>query len=394
MTDSATSPTIFGPEFDVAQHNNAGNDDDDLDWLDDEGVGEAAAAARAAENAQPGSDVPPQQTGQEAQPVSTEQQPVAAEQQQPAQGQAQTTPEQQPTQQAPSQPDPDNPLAGTQFKDVAAVLKSYNELRSTYNRTLAEKQRDALEKAQLQAQLEQLSQPQPEALTPEQAQALLSDPRQLQEYITRQVQAGVQQTTQQVQQQQLQTEIQSVAERFMAKHPDVLPESPVDQQMGEVIEFFQTDREGNRSYDLFPVTDQNLEVAYSLGTDPTLFQTVKDLDLVPSEENLAIAREANEKPAFKALLMANPSAVDTDEGLEAVRQLAALPGVYQQAQQAAQPPTPEQVRQAAFVETGGTGAPLASAPGQVPAKDEFDEDVEFWEKNQGGNIFGLQVLGN
>ena len=220
-------------------------------------------------------------------------------------------------------------------------------------------------------------------MTPEQQQAYIRGEAQ------RMAQAQVQEVTQQQQTQQADAEVRMVVQTFLNSNPDIVPGSELDMALGDVMAEFQTDSQGNHRPELFPYSLQNLDAAKQLALDPALHKTVVDLDLVPDNETLAIAREAQQNPAFFKQLKANPTYVDSAEGLELAREMAQLPGLYANAAQAAAPPTPDQMRLAAQVESGGTGAPVTSAPGEVPL-DEFDEALASWQGSQ-GNIFGLHI---
>jgi len=378
-----SAPSIFGAEFDDASEdgdNPALNTD--MSWLDED-----EAATPESGGVQPTPAAAPTDGGQGETQQTPSTQPVApTAEQPPAQGEPAPGQEAAAGEQAPSQEG--TQLIGGRFKDVDALLKSYNELRKEYNQTLAREQAQALRDAQSQTQQPQQQRP---SLTPEEAQALLADPQRLEHYIRSLAQEQATQEVSQLQSQQLQQQLVAVAEQFMTTHPEVTPDSPLDEAMGEVIQFFQKDEQSGRQvYDYYPVTRENLEFAYEMAKDPNLFQAVKELDMIPNERNLSIAKEAVADPAFKMALKANLSALEdeTGEAIDFVRRVAKMPGLYDQAVTNAQPPTPEQVRTAAFVETGGTGAPIQSAPGQRPEKDELDQDIDEWEKSA-GNVFGL-----
>jgi hypothetical protein len=378
-----SAPSIFGSEFDVAPDGETPVADTDMSWLDDE----------AAEEAPGGGQPTPAKTqpeGQEGQQPSSPQVVAPEAGQTPAQGDPGQTAEGQTPDEAPSQ----DTLIGGRFKDVDTLLKSYNDLRKEYNQTLSREREAArrLQEAQLQVQQPQAAQ----GLTPEEAQMLLNNPQALEQYLNAQVERKVETKVQGLQNEQLREHLTAVAEQFMTAHPEVTPNSPLDEAMGEVINFFQKDdKTGELVYEWFPVTRENLEYAYEMGKDPSLFQAVKELDMIPNERNLSIAKEAVADPAFRKALKANLTALEdeTGEALDYVRRVSKIPGLYEDAVAAAQPPSPEQVRMAAHVETGGTGAPIQTAPGQRPQRDELDEDIELWEKSS-DNVFGLIPINN
>jgi hypothetical protein len=135
---------------------------------------------------------------------------------------------------------------------------------------------------------------------------------------------------------------------FRAAHPDVLPNSPQDVRLSEMV---------------------------------------KELDLNPrAAGSLDVAWEASQNPHLHATLKAQPHLMETDEGMAEARfwaqaraqAVAAAPGNGASNGAAA--------RTAAFVETGGTGAPVTGAPGA--SKDEFDEAIAVWQENRGSPLFG------
>lgn len=287
-------------------------------------------------------------------------------------------------------------------RQVSRVQQQLQQIEAerAQERQQAEQLRAALEQVaphlERARQLEAWVQGQVQGLPPEQRPVIpVDDPSQLSaDEINRLVNQRVQQATEQVRTQTAQEiasqELQRTVATFFESHTDAAPGTPLDTEIGQVIAEFQTDPQGNRRQDLFPITSENLEVAYALAKEPALRDLVIDLDLVPSAETLEIAKEAQGNPALAEVLIANPTALDNDRGLEWARKMASLPGMYQQAAQRATGPTPEQMRRAAHVETGGTGAPVNQAPGPVPT-DEMDEAIAAYSKGRGDNVFGLQA---
>lgn len=350
--------------------------------------------------------VPPEQTppAQPAQP-----QPQAPEGQQPS-----ATPQEQAAQTGGEQTPPAKKYLG-KYDTPEQLEEGYKNIRRLQVQTSErmqqleqERQEDRRRMAQVLQQLQPvLSDPEVQARlrggqplipqTPGQPQHQVDvtqlSPEQLQAYLDQQVATQVQQQVQQVSQQQqtaqAQGEVRMVVQTFMNSHPDIQPGTELDYAINDVVTEFQTDSQGQHRPELFPYSLENLEAAYTLAQDPGLHKAVVELDLVPDAETLEIAREAVKNPAFFKQLKANPTYVDSPEGLELAREMAALPGLYANTAAQAAPPSPEAQRLAAQVETGGTGAPVTSAPGAVP-QDEFDEALASWQSTN-DNIFGLRI---
>lgn len=287
-------------------------------------------------------------------------------------------------------------LYAGRYRTPEELEKGYKNIQRLQTRTQAERQRAELEAQQLRAALQEVR-PYLEQLRadPGSVDDGFHDPTQLdadqlRALIDKQVSQRVQQVQQQTQAEQTRQELRRTVESFIATHPDAAPGTELDEAIGDVLAEFQTDAEGNRRFDLFPVTEGNLEVAYTLAKEPDLRNMVVELDLVPNTENIEIAREAVSNPALAEVLLANPTLVDTEHGLNFARKQAALPGMYADAAQRGAAPSPEQARRAAYVETGGTGAPVMSAPGANPP-DPFDEAIAAYNRGRESNIFGLAV---
>lgn len=138
---------------------------------------------------------------------------------------------------------------------------------------------------------------------------------------------------------------------FFVAHPEIERNSPADEAVGAVVEEFGME-----------LTSEWFEIAHEVATDPELYRVVR----------------------------ANPAYLDTDEGLDLARRLAAVPRITQGAQGAAASAQATQDaarRQAAIkgahVETGGSGAP--AAPASRP-RDEVDEVLAL-AKNDSKSLF-------
>ena len=378
-----TDGSVFGHEFAVPDE-----DAPSSDWLD--GAPDITAAASVSEDEDGAQPTPQVEGSQEDQPQEQAPAPVATT---PAQGEQQPAPQPDGSQAAPEE--------GTRkwakrFETPEAMEAAYEQLRKSFDRELQARRRLETRVAAAPQPTPQLppQQPRPLQAVPDQSQVaeeLLTDPQRLQQYIDQQVAARLDQATSQMEQSQRDSELMAVAQDFMAAHPDVLPNSEIDIAINDVFHEFQSDPDGNVVEEYFPPTRENLEVAHELATNPQLRQVVQELDIVPANASMMqVAREVMADPALRQTLIANPTALDTDEGIQWARNMSRLPGLYSQAAAGAQPPTAEQQRTAAFVETGGTGAPIQSAPGAVPKpKDTFDEALDSWETQGTDNVFGL-----
>lgn len=395
MTDGTPTVTgaAFGSDFAVS--------------LDDDNAPKSTDFSDEALDAEASTPAQPQEPAPVAAPPQAEEQ-KADEQQQPAPDEGQ-----QPEAGAEGEPEP-RKWAG-RYDSPEALEHGYRHSQRMVSRVQqrlqeieAQREQDRQQAEQLRAALEQVAphlerarqleawvQGQAQGLPPEQLPQIPTvDQNFSADEINRLVQQQVAQATEQVRsqtrQEVAQQQLEQTVNGFFESHPDAQPGTPLDDEIGRVIAEFQTDPSGNRRQDLFPITSENLEVAYQLAKDPSLHSVMVDLDLVPSAETIEIAKEAAANPALAEVLIANPTAVDNDKGLEWARKMAALPGMYEQAAQRSAGPTPQQMRRAAHVETGGTGAPVNQAPGSVP-QDEMDEAIAAYTRGRGDNVFGLQV---
>lgn len=288
------------------------------------------------------------------------------------------------------------------YENPEELEKGYKNVQRLHSRTQQQLQAIELQNQQLAAYLEQVK-PYLQQVMDQQA-ALpghtgepidLSEltPDQLQAIVNQQVQQATERVRNETRSETSQRVVAETVTQFMASHPDIQEGSELDDTIGELLEEFQRTPDGRRSMDLFPITHQNLDLAYQLAKDENVRDMFLDLDLKPLPQNIAIAQEAAGNPALAEVLLAQPDLVDSEHGMNHARKLAGLPGLYQNAQQqVAVRTSPEVARRAAHVETGGTGAPISSAPGAVPQPvDEFDLVIDAWKGGRSGNVFGLQV---
>lgn len=402
MSDQGTSgPSIFGYEFDAAAREADSRDApaDDLGWLTEDLSPESAGVSGSVPTSQ---ELQQETAGV---PASGEQQPQS-QPRLPA-----TEPAAQPTTEAPTPaPSDEAPSEETpkrwadRYESAEELEKGYKNIQALYSRTMQERQADRLRMQQMEAALQALqeratTQPgEPAPVLPEGLDDLTAlTPQELQSFIDHQVEQRTQQVqgqvTEDLQRQQRVAAIQSSVAQFMATHPEVTPDSPLDYAIGQVIEEFQKGSDGVQRFENFPVDAVNLELAYELAQDESLRNAVVELDLVPSRDNLDLAKEAAANPALYREFKANPHLLDTDEGIEIAKQQAQLrsaipagqpvPGVVVNGQ-----PSREQVVASAHVETGGTGAPIPGAPA-TPPRDEWDEVEALYASEKRDNVFGL-----
>jgi len=105
-----------------------------------------------------------------------------------------------------------------------------------------------------------------------------------------------------------------------------------------------------------------------------------------SEESLAIAYEASQRPALRTVLMKNPAFMDDDEGMTLARALANQIDQAGTTQMAPQPTGRMQARSnTPFAEKGSSPAPQQASP-----LDEFDQAVAEYRgvaKDRGSKVF-------
>lgn len=398
---------VFGPEF--ATQSETGQPNSDASWSDE-------AISLENDLVQVGPDqfasVPPSSSGEP--PVQTEPAPQQVQQQP-----VQQPPEQQPLPQIPAQPQPEATPGGApqgeppqatsegflngKYKSAEEFETGFNNLRRLQVRTaeqLGERDRViAQQQEQMRLLLERvrpfLEQPQPQVseidptqLSSEQLQQLIQQEAQRQ--AVAQIGPQMEQVREEAAQSQAQQQVQLTVNTWLSSHPEIVG-TELDYGVNNVMNEFQKDSQGNVRPELFPYTLENMDAALEVAQDERLLNTLVELDLIPEKESISLAREAMQNPALYKQFKANPTYLDSPEGIELAREMAQLPGLYANAQQAAALPSPEAARLAATVETGGSGAPMPTAPGQQPPPpDEMDESIALWG-HQSANVFGLDV---
>lgn len=228
---------------------------------------------------------------------------------------------------------------------------AYKKLQAAWTRD----RQALLSMEQRQTQTEQVL----EAMAPYMREMLSSqDPAfaqqyQLSEELKPFVDAQVQPIREQLEMQNQQMEAERVVTGFRSAHPDVAPGSQQDYEMSQVVQ----------ELGLRALNPESLEIGY----------------------------EAWANPALRTVLRAVPTLIDTDEGMAYARlqaqQLTGSPAGTPGQQQ------PRQAGPGAFVETGGSGAPVRAAPGQRAAHDEFDDAFDAWAKERQSPLLGSLFRG-
>jgi hypothetical protein len=264
------------------------------------------------------------------------------------------------------------------FADAEAAMKS---LQGMSTRTFQEKQRieQAWQEAEARNQqiapfvrqyLEQAQKGQTQGPTIEQLDEE-TDPAKRQQMFQQMLDQAVEQRVgpveQRIQQERQRQEFEQLRETtkrevaaFYAEN-DGLQDTPEDAQLAELLgELRET------TDDEYPWTKENLNAAYKMVQHPKARQLIDDLGLDP-RDYVDTAIEAVQNPTLEKYVRLNPAALTSPELLAAARDFISTPG-------AAPAPTQEQRdeearRNAAFSESARTGAPVQTAPGQLPEND-------------------------
>jgi len=231
-------------------------------------------------------------------------------------------------------------LAG--FASVDALAKGYQEAVSWQTRQAQELAALRQETADMKAFQERLAldmaqrraEEDPEFAAQWEAQQAAA------KAVAEQVSAQVDPLKQQLEIEQRTRELSAVISGFQARHPEVVPNGPLDIQMN--------------------VLRQQL-----------------DLD-VGNPDNLELLYEAAQDPHLAAAYVAVPNRVETAAGRAEAKAMAATmkPQATGEVAKAAAPPKP-----VPHVEVGNSGAPTAGPPGDRP-KDLWDEVVDMASKEK------------
>ena len=205
--------------------------------------------------------------------------------------------------------------------------------------------------------LQKLSQPVPQPLTDEVGDL---DPAKVQAQIEQVRQEAYQAAQQQAhallaQQQQAAAQERAVQaiKAFEAEHPGING-TPVVEDMRRLFEEYRQD-----DPEFLPTSKENLDVVHTLASDPRVKGMLDSLNLFPDPEYVEVAKELVERPELVPIVMAHPHVVETPRGMDWARsqiQAAAPPNTTQPTQRS------EENKKRAFVEKGGTGAPVNAAP--------------------------------
>lgn len=288
--------------------------------------------------------------------------------------------------------------SGTEQPEGIEHDPRFKNLRRLQNQQAEELKATRMRAAQMEQALQQVA----PLLNQNQAQQTEFDPfdpesvaRFIEQQVHERTQQQAQVFTRQQSAAQMRQEIDQTVSAFRQENPDVAEGSELDQRVAAVMLDIQTPDDGDRpDVNLYPVTLDNLRIAKQLALEPTLYQAVVDLDLLPDEETVQIARDALANPALYEEFKAQPELLDSEHGIRAAyrragmaAQIKSLPGQVQEAAaRGVKSAMPARMRQQAYVETGGTGAPASSAPGQR-AGDDFDEVVDVYRKSSSGSVF-------
>lgn len=215
------------------------------------------------------------------------------------------------------------------------------------------------------------------------AQALAQAEQQVDQKVEQRLQEHLTPLQQQQETERLNRGFQEIKE-FREAHPDA---SEVESQIADIISEFRYDPETEE--EIFAPTRDNLEIAYTLATQPQIKEVLDDLSWHPDPEYVELAKELVANPSLKKIVYAVPDVADRTEGIEWARQQAGLPQVVSQAQQRATQQSAantEAERRAAYVEKGEETS-QGLAPGRKP-RDPLEEAL-FEQQNKADNIFGL-----
>lgn len=256
---------------------------------------------------------------------------------------ARPAPEPEAPTEAPQGEPSEQSFLGGRYKTQEAFEQGHRELERTFTQT----RQDFAELRARQEQQDQVLQ----AFAPFITERLLEEnpelaqQMELQSRIEPLVEERLAPLQQQAQAEREQQQYLSTVSSFYQRHPEIVPNSEIDQQVVAVI---------------------------------------GELDLVKEDpEALDVAAEAAQNPALRFVLNAEPHLAETDAGMSMARVRAT-----QLAQQAA--PTPQQqgtpqggpTQRFPFVEHGGSGAPSEGAPGTQPDS-PLAGAVKLWQQERG-----------
>lgn len=343
-----------------------GNVDDDLFAEETQAPAQEPAPETPTE---PEVETPPETTPEEPQdPVATEE---------PAEPEA--TPDE--TQEAPAAEEPQ--LIGGKFKTPEDVLLAYQQAerlatqRAQETASLRREQQQIHEALRRSAPILQRAQelmrqqqdPQQE-LDPQEQDELQRIQSYLGPLVEKQVQERVAPLMERVEAQRAQ-QGEQVIDSFLATHEQARP-TEVQERIVSIINENRFDGQE----EIFPPTRENLETALKLATNEDAYQLLQALNMHPEADWVDHAIEASSNPSLKEVVLAVPSLIETEAGMNYARKQAGLSGVVATATAngaEALKAQQEADRKAAHVEKD-EGTPEGGAPGRK-ARDPLEEYV-------------------
>lgn len=174
--------------------------------------------------------------------------------------------------------------------------------------------------------------------------------------------------------------------QFRSQYPDSMQQPP--EVLRDVVAKYHKDDSGQV---VFPVTAENLGLAYKLTQRPDIDSLVEQSGFVPDPEVIAHAEEALANPALLETVQANLDWLGSPKGMALARRLAGLPSIVQTANDNAttqQHTQDEEERKAAHVEKGEARSEVDEAPGKKPVdplEEAMLEDMSRPERS----VFGI-----
>lgn len=284
------------------------------------------------------------------------------------------------------------------WDDVAAAYRNaeswatrVSQENSTYRKQVDELSAKEKQMAEAMQQIAPLLPYAEQLMKERQEQVDWDDPAQRQAAIQAEIQRQAQPTPEAPQEptEDFSQEIQG----FAQEHPEAVSDPQIDAAMTRVIQGFWYE-DGQMNRDNFPVTKQNLELAYTIAREPRLEATSTELDFVPSDnEDIQFLRDATDNPGLLQQVKANPHLLTSSEGQQLARRQAQLLDGVETAKTDAPNKSKakaEAERKKAFVEEPGGGAPVDGAPGKrskAPGDYDFDDVLKLADE-QRSSLFG------
>lgn len=297
--------------------------------------------------------------------------------------------EEEETTEAPEEQPPELILG--RFKSVEDLQSAYRNLEGRFTELGQETAQERRAREELENALRQAA-PALKAFFDQQRQVPEdfdpSDPAAIQRVIDQRVAQQMQTIEAQQAQAQQQATIEAqrhAIESWEAAQADLTPE--IAGEIKGIFDDYRYDPETNQ--ETLPVTKENLDLAKTLASNPQARHLLRVHNLFPDPEYVKAAVEASGNESLYEVVMANPLAMETPQGMAWARKAAGMPEVVAQAQskaQEAQARNQQAQRNAAYVETGGTQA-TPDAPGRKPA-DALEAFVDEYEAMRSKSVFG------